>query len=80
MTSAPERGARSGFRAINIGALSGFAAAMVDGLASFTIRHNAPSRVFWIVVALILSLDLWQRRQERLERQRVATASLTGSS
>jgi len=45
---------------LNIGCLSGFLAMMTDGLASFYLR-NPCGRVFWIVVALIIAINYWNR-------------------
>ncbi len=52
--------------ALNIGALCGFFAIMIDGLASFFIRVPASGRVFWIVVALIVAINYWNRHNAHL--------------
>lgn len=51
---------------INIGAVSGIVAIMLDGFASFFIRVPAPGRVFWIVVGLIVAARYWNQRNEAL--------------
>lgn len=48
--------------AANLGALCGVVALMVDGLASFYLRIQGSARVFWIVAALIIAIDYWNRR------------------
>ena len=50
--------------AIGVGLLAGFVAIMVDGMASFFVRQEAPARMFWIATALILALDRWRRSSE----------------
>jgi len=50
----------------NLGALCGLLALMVDGFASFFVRVPAPSRVFWIVMAVIIAADRWNRRNAAL--------------
>jgi O-antigen ligase len=50
--------------AIGVGLLAGFVAVMVDGLTSFFVRCEAPARMFWIAVGLILALGYWRREQE----------------
>lgn len=50
--------------AIGAGLLCGFGAIMIDGLASFFLRFDQHSRVFWIVTALILALGYWRRTNE----------------
>jgi len=45
--------------AINVGALCGFLALMVDGYASFFTRVPASGRVYWIVVGLIVAIHYW---------------------
>jgi len=50
--------------ALNVGLLSGFVAIMVDGMASFFVKQEATSRVFWITTALILAIDAWRQVNE----------------
>lgn len=50
--------------ALNVGLLGGFVAVMVDGMASFFIRVEAPARMFWIATALILAIGYWRRANE----------------
>lgn len=53
--------------AMNAGLMAGFIAIMIDGLASFFVRTEAPARLFWIAAALILALGTWRRSQEQAE-------------
>lgn len=48
--------------ALNLGIICGFIAILIDGMASFFIRVPAPGRVFWIVMALLVAINLWNRR------------------
>ena len=48
--------------AVNMGAFCGIVSLLVDGMASFFIRVPAPNRVFWIVVALIVGINYWNKR------------------
>jgi O-antigen ligase len=50
--------------AMSAGLLAGVIAIMIDGLASFFVRTEAPARLFWIAVALILAIDQWRCRHE----------------
>ena len=50
---------------INIGALAGVIALLVDGYASFFIRVPASGRMFWIVVALIVGIQIWNKYNHR---------------
>ncbi len=54
--------------ALNVGALAGLCANMLDGLGSFFLRQMPGARLFWIIAAIIVAIDLWQRRNgaERL--------------
>ena len=49
--------------ALGAGLLAGFIAIMIDGLASFFVRTEAPGRLFWIAAALILAIGYWRREQ-----------------
>jgi O-antigen ligase len=46
---------------LNLGCFAGFLAIMFDGLGSFYIRNPASGRLFWILVALIVAIDYWNR-------------------
>ncbi|HET6265720.1 MAG TPA: O-antigen ligase family protein [Usitatibacter sp.] len=63
--------------ALGVGLIGGFAAIMVDGIASFFVRQEATARMFWIVTALILALDYWRRlnEEEDVSQQPAALAS-----
>jgi len=50
--------------AMNAGLMAGFIAIMIDGLASFFVRTEAPARLFWIAAALILAIGTWRRMHE----------------
>lgn len=50
--------------AVGVGLLGGFVAIMADGMASFFIRVEAPARMFWIAMALILAIGHWRRVNE----------------
>ena len=47
--------------AVNLGALCGIVALCIDGLASFYLRTPAPSRMFWVIAALIFVVDHWNQ-------------------
>ena len=51
--------------ALNLGIMCGFVAILIDGMASFFIRVPAPGRVFWIVMALLVAINIWNRRNYR---------------
>ena len=51
--------------ALNVGLLAGFIAIMLDGLASFYVRLEAPGRTFWIALGLILAIGYWRRANEK---------------
>lgn len=50
--------------ALSVGLLGGFVAVMVDGFASFYVRHEPTARTFWIAAALILAISYWRRANE----------------
>lgn len=50
--------------ALSVGLLAGFVGIMIDGLASFFVRQEAPARMFWIALGLILAIDYWRRNNE----------------
>ncbi len=49
---------------MNLGCLAGFIAVMADGMVSFFIRHPPGARVYWIVIALITSINYWYRENQ----------------
>jgi putative inorganic carbon (hco3(-)) transporter len=51
--------------ALGAGLFAGFVAIMIDGLTSFFIRTEAPGRLYWIAVALILAIGYWRRANEQ---------------
>jgi len=51
--------------ALSAGLVAGFIAIMIDGLASFYVRQEAPARTFWIATALILAIGHWRRTNEQ---------------
>jgi hypothetical protein len=53
--------------ALGVGLTAGFIAIMIDGLTSFFVRCEAPARMFWIAVGLILALGYWRRANEEAE-------------
>lgn len=55
---------------INIGALCGLVAVMLDGFASFFIRVPASGRIFWIVIGLVVAAHYWNQRNAALRQQR----------
>jgi O-antigen ligase len=57
--------------AVNLGCLCGIVALMFDGLASFYLRMPAPSRMFWVVTAIIFAIDRWNT----LHAPRVTTSA-----
>lgn len=50
--------------ALNVGLMAGFVAIMIDGMASFFVRVEAPARMFWIALGLILAIGYWRRANE----------------
>lgn len=50
--------------ALNVGLMAGFVGVMIDGLASFFVRTEAPARMFWIATAVILAIGYWKRENE----------------
>jgi O-antigen ligase len=50
--------------ALGVGLFAGFVAIMIDGLASFFVREEATSRMFWIATAMILAIGYWRRLNE----------------
>jgi hypothetical protein len=50
--------------ALSVGLLGGFVAIMVDGFASFYVRHEPTGRTFWIAAGLILAIAYWRRTNE----------------
>jgi len=49
--------------AINVGCLCGIGALFLDWMASFSLRVDAPTRMYWIQVAVISAIDYWNRAQ-----------------
>jgi putative inorganic carbon (HCO3(-)) transporter len=47
--------------AINLGCLCGLASMMIDWLASFSLRIETTTRMYWILVALLCAIDAWRR-------------------
>lgn len=52
--------------ALNVGALAGLCANMVDGFGSFFLRQMPGARLFWIIAAIIVATQIWQRRNAHL--------------
>jgi O-antigen ligase len=48
--------------ALNVGALAGICANLVDGFGSFFLRQMPGGRVFWIAAAIIIAIRYWQAR------------------
>lgn len=61
--------------AINLGAICGIVAIMVDGISSFFIDESASERVFFMVVGLIFALHYWTQAN-RPRRGRAAGSPL----
>jgi putative inorganic carbon (HCO3(-)) transporter len=49
--------------AVAVGLLAGLVAIMVDGAASFFLRMEQHSRVFWVAVPLLLACAQWRRHE-----------------
>jgi O-antigen ligase len=49
--------------AMAAGLLAGYIAIMIDGLASFFVRTEAPGRLYWMAAALILAAGCWRLRE-----------------
>lgn len=49
--------------AMAAGLLAGYIAIMIDGLASFFVRTEAPGRLYWMAAALILAAGYWRLRE-----------------
>lgn len=52
--------------ALNAGALAGLCANLLDGFGSFFLRQMPGARLFWILAAIIVAIQVWQRRNERM--------------
>ena len=50
--------------ALSLGLFAGIVGVMLDGMASFYLRVEAPARTFWIAVALVLAIGYWRRANE----------------
>lgn len=48
--------------AISIGCAGGLGAIMLDGMASFYLRNPQCARMFWIVAAMLVACQFWNRR------------------
>jgi putative inorganic carbon (HCO3(-)) transporter len=59
---------------ISLGATCGVLAILVDSMASFFIRVPAHARMFWIVVALIVAANYWNRANAPLRGSAAAPA------
>lgn len=51
--------------ALNAGALAGLCANLLDGFGSFFLRQMPGARLFWIFAAIIVAIQVWQRRNGR---------------
>jgi O-antigen ligase len=51
--------------ALGVGLLAGYIAIMVDGMASFFVRTEAPGRLYWMAAALILAAGYWRQQQDQ---------------
>lgn len=51
--------------ALNVGCLCGLGAMMVDWLASFSLRIDVPTRMYWILVGILCAIDYWHRANAR---------------
>ena len=58
---------QSQLHAINIGIICGFIALMIDGMASFYLRVPAATRVFWVVMAVLVAINIWNKRNAYLQ-------------
>jgi O-antigen ligase len=54
---------------LNIGAMCGILAIMIDGLSSFYVRVPGPARAFWVVVGLLVAAHYWNARNDAARRQ-----------
>jgi O-antigen ligase len=45
--------------AVNLGCLCGLLSLMIDGLSSIYLRAPAPSRMFWVLAAMMVAVDYW---------------------
>jgi O-antigen ligase len=52
--------------ALNAGALAGLCANILDGFGSFFLRQMPGARLFWILAAIIVAIQVWQRRNGRV--------------
>jgi O-antigen ligase len=57
---------------LNLGCFAGFIAILWDGIGSFYIRNPASGRLFWILVAIIIAIDYWNRTNSRLRAESVS--------
>jgi O-antigen ligase len=54
--------------ALNVGALAGICANLVDGLGSFFLRQMPGARLFWIAAAIIMATRYWRQADYRARR------------
>ncbi len=47
--------------AVNLGCLCGVVSIMIDGLSSIYTRSPAPARMFWVLAAMLVAVDYWNR-------------------
>ncbi len=45
--------------ALNLGCICGVISLMIDGLSSIYLRTPAPSRMFWVLIAMMVAVDYW---------------------
>ncbi|MEC3947383.1 O-antigen ligase family protein [Sphingobium sp. HWE2-09] len=53
--------------ALNVGALAGLCANLLDGFGSFFLRQMPGARLFWIIAAIIVATAVWQRRNSGMK-------------
>lgn len=47
--------------ALSVGGLCGVGAMMLDWVTSFSLRLDSPTRMYWVVVAILCAVDIWWR-------------------
>lgn len=57
---------------LNVGAMAGLIAIMIDGLGSFYLRVPGPARVFWVMAGLIVASHYWNVRNLAWRREQEA--------
>jgi O-antigen ligase len=55
--------------AVSVGCLCGLFAMMLDWITSFSLRLDAPTRMYWVAIALLCAVDYWWRETQGFRAQ-----------